>query len=370
MNKEINHFVILGGAGYLGVYLVKEIASNTNNKATIVTRNKSKQILFRGYENIFFESDTQLICNQEIIIINLAYGLDVSFKKTKKLNNQIVNSIDVLCSNNKVKSLIHVSTIVLSEDNSSLLPKLDKSDTYKYAKSISELGIKQIQLKYNIPTLVVRSGNILGPGSIWAIKICKNLLEGKPIGTKLNNFYSNSTYVGNLVDFLYGSSKGLSNDFQIVNFNEFGLKPWNDFIKVIATEIQIKPVVWHSASISDFNVSLKKDFKNAVNQMMKMAIIKIYKGPISNKLVDKFIDTFNIKKLDEKAKSNIKVIDGDHYPDAQEFALLKVFMNVNKIDSSLSEKEIQDLPYDFTKVSHELIKWLKIAGYSSIKHQK
>jgi len=367
MNKEINHFVILGGAGYLGVYLVKEIASNPYNKVVIITRNKSKQILFRGYDNVFFESDSQSLGNQEIIIINLAYGLDISFKKTKKLNNQIVKSIDFLCNNNKVKSLIHVSTIVLSEDNSSLSPKLDKSDTYKYAKSISELGIKQIQLKYNIPTLVVRSGNILGPGSIWAIKICKNLLEDKPIGTKSNNFYSNSTYVGNLVDFLYKKSKVLSNDFEIVNFNEFGHIPWNDFIGVIANELDITPLAWNSSNINDFNVSFTKDMKNALNQMVKIAILKIYKGPISNKLIDKLIDTLNIKKLDEKAKSNIKIIDGDHYPNAQEFALIKVFMNGNKIDSGLYEKEIQDLPYNFSKVSDELIKWLHIAGYSSLK---
>ncbi len=367
MNKEINHFVILGGAGYLGVYLVKEIASNPYNKVTIITRNKSKQILFRGFDNIFIESDSQSVLNQEILVINLAYGLDVSFKKTKKLNNLILNSIDILCSNNMVKSMIHVSSVVLSEDDSSLLPKLDKSDTYKYAKSISELGIKQIQLRYNVPTLVVRSGNILGPGSIWAVKICKSLIEGNPIATKSNNFYSNSTYVGNLVDFLYKKSKALSNDFEIVNFNEFGFLPWNDFIGVIANELDIKPVVWNSSSINDFGVSFTKDIKNAFNQMVKIAILKIYKGPVSNKFIDKLLDIFSIKKLDQKVKSNIKAVDNDHYPDAQEFALLKVFMNSNNIENSLSEKEVNDLPYNFSKVSDELLKWLRIAGYSSLK---
>ena len=96
MNKEINHFVILGGAGYLGVYLVKEIASQANSKVTIVTRNKSKQILFRGYENVFFKSSTKDILNQNIFVVNLAYGLDVSYKRTKKLvlvfHEEILNS--------------------------------------------------------------------------------------------------------------------------------------------------------------------------------------------------------------------------------------------------------------------------------------
>ena len=41
-----------------------------------------------------------------------------------------------------------------------------------------------------------------------------------------------------------------------------------------------------------------------------------------------------IKKLGQKAKSNIKAIDNDHYPDSQEFALLKVFMNSNIIENS------------------------------------
>lgn len=367
MNKSINHFVILGGAGYLGVYLVKEIASKAENKVTIITRNKSKQILFKGYDNIFFESENKSIFNQEIFIINLAYGLDVSFKKTKKLNNNIINLIDILCANNKVKSLTHVSSVVLSEDNLGLMPKLNKNDTYKYAKSISELGVKQIQLKYNIPTLIVRSGNILGPGSIWTVKICKSLLEGNPIATKSNNFFSSSTYVSNLVYFLYEKSSLISNDFEIVNFNEFGYIPWNDFIKVISDELNITPEVWISESIDDIGISLIKDIKNVLSQMIKTAILKIYKGPISNGLINKILDIFNIRKLDQKAKSNIKSLDNDTYPDAQEFALLKVFMNNNKIENNLSEKELKNLPYDFSKVSKELIKWLRISGYSSLK---
>jgi nucleoside-diphosphate-sugar epimerase len=367
MNKEINHFVILGGAGYLGVYLVKEIASQANSKVTIVTRNKSKQILFRGYENVFFKSSTKDILNQNIFVVNLAYGLDVSYKITKKLNDLIIGSIDVLCSNNQVKSLIHVSSIVLSEENMDLVPKLDKTDTYKYAKSIAELGVKKIYTKYNIPTLVVRSGNILGPGSIWAIKICKYLIDQKPIATKSNDFFSNATYVGNLTDFLSKKPKKLFADFEIINFNEFGSLAWNEFIEIVAEEIGIQPKVWNSSNIRDFKVSFSRDLKNAINQMVKIAILKIYKGPISNKFIDKLLDTFNITKLDQKAKSNIKAIDNDHYPDAQEFALLKVFMNSNNIENCLSEKEVNDLPYDFSKVSDELVKWLRIAGYSSLK---
>lgn len=367
MNKEINHFVILGGAGYLGVYLVKKIASQANTKVTIVTRNKSKQILFRGYENVFFKSSTKDILNKNIFVMNLAYGLDVSYKTTKKLNDSIIESIDILCNSNNIKSLIHISSIVLSEDNNDLVPKLDKSDTYKYAKSIAEIGVKKIHTKYNIPTLIVRSGNILGPGSIWAIKICKYLIEQKPIATKSNDFFSNATYLGNLTDFLSKKSRNFSSDFQIINFNEFGSLAWNEFIEVVAKEIGIEPKSWNSTNIEDFKVSLLKDLKNAINQMIKMGIIKIYKGPVSKKIIDKFIDKFNIKKLDQKAKSNIKVIDNDYYPDAQEFALLKVFMNNNEVENSLSEKEISELPFDKNKVFDELRKWLRIAGYSSLK---
>ena len=263
--------------------------------------------------------------------------------------------------------MIHVSSIVLSEENKNLVPKLDKTDTYKYAKSIAELGVKKIHTKYNIPTLVVRSGNILGPGSIWAIKICKNLLDQKPIATKSNDFFSNATYVGNLVDFLSKKPIKLVADFEIINFNEFGSLAWNEFIEIVAEEIGIQPKVWNSSNIRDFKVSFSRDLKNAMNQMIKMGVIKIYKGPVSNKFIDKLLDIFSIKKLDQKAKSNIKAIDNDHYPDAQEFALLKVFMNSNNIENSLSEKEVNDLPYDFSKVSDELIKWLRIAGYSSLK---
>jgi len=363
----MNHFVILGGAGYLGIYLVKEITSKANNKVTIVTRNKSKQILFRGYENVFFESSTKNISNQNIYVINLAYGLDVSYKRTKKLNKLIIESIDELCSHNQVKTLIHVSSIVLSEGNKDLVPKLDKSDPYKYAKSMAELGIKKIHSKYNIPTIVVRSGNILGPGSIWVIKICKYIIDEKPIATKSNDFFSNSTYVGNLAFFLSKKTSELSADFEIINFNEFGSVSWNEFIEVVSDEIGIEPKAWNSSNIEDFKVSFSKDLKNATNQLVKVAIIKIYKGPVSNKFVDKFIDRFNIKKLDQRAKSNIKAIDNDHYPDAQEFALLKVFMNSNEIENSLSEKEINELPFDKIKVFDELRKWLRIAGYSSLK---
>lgn len=367
MNKKTNQFIVFGGAGYLGGHVVKELASNPENKVTIITRNKSKKILFKEFKNIDFSSNVRDVLNQKIYVINLAYGLDLSYKKTKDLNNSILNSIDELCCSNKVISLIHLSSIVLSENDSTLEPKLNKSDTYKYAKSFVELGVKKIHQKHNIPTLIIRSGNIIGPGSIWVVKICKNLLDDKPIATKTPLFYSNATYVGNLVSFIVEKSKKASCSFKTINFNEFGLRPWNDFIQIISDEIGLKPKKWKSSSMDEFKVSFKKDIRNAVKEMIKVAVLKIYKGPASNKFVDKTLEALNIKNLDLKAKTNIKKIDNDAYPDSQEYSLLKVFMNKDKIENSLDQKEIEALPYDFKKLSNEIVNWLKLSGYSSIK---
>jgi len=80
MNKDLNHFVIFGGAGYLGGFLVREIASDSKNTITIVTRNRSKKILFKDLTNVNFVEDVNEIKNEELYIINLAYGLDISFK--------------------------------------------------------------------------------------------------------------------------------------------------------------------------------------------------------------------------------------------------------------------------------------------------
>lgn len=361
MSESSNHFVIFGGAGYLGGYLVKRIAEEANNKITIITRNKSKQILFKGRSNIYFESDVNSISNERIYVVNLAYGLDMSMKVTKKLNEKLFKSIDQLCSRNQVSSIIHVSSIVLSEGNNQLSVKLDKSDSYKFAKSYGEYEIQKFSKKFGIPSLIIRSGNIVGPGSIWVIKICKNLIENKPIATQDSKLFSNATYVENLADYLFTSALEVSESFKIINYNEFGSRPWNDFISILSAEIGVDPVKWKSRNIKEMNISFKKDFRNTFQAVKKAAVLKFYKGPISNKKVNRILELFNIKNLDKKTKTGIKKIDNDQYPDAQEYALLKVFMNDTEVPFSKVK-----VRYDFKHVSNELINWARISGYSSI----
>lgn len=369
MNKEKRHYVIFGGAGYLGTYLVKQLSASADIEISIVTRNKSKQILFSDFLNVKIIGDINEVQGQEIYVINLAYGLDISFKKTKQLNKSIISSIKKLCGNNSVISLTHVSSIVLSQEKDPSRLRINRADTYKYAKSYAEVEIQKISKQFNINTTVVRSGNIVGPGSIWLIKICKRILECKPINCKSETVYSNATYVGNLTYFIEKNSKSNVSGFTLCNLNEFGDLSWSKFVDLVSEEMGIATISWKTESLRHIKISLKADVSKSIKESLKTFTLKLYKGPVSGRYVNKILEKLGVKGLDKKVKKNIKTIEKDPYPDSQEFALMTVFMNDIKVDDNYDKEIIGELPNDFGSVSSELKNWIKISGYSNISFQ-
>ena len=366
MNKEKRHYVIFGGAGYLGTYLVKRLSAIADNEISIVTRNKSKQILFSDFLNVKIIGDINEVQGQEIYIINLAYGLDISFKKTKQLNKSIISSIKKLCGNNNVISLTHVSSIVLSQEKDPSRLRINKADTYKYAKSYAEVEIQKISTQFNINTTVVRSGNIIGPGSIWLMKICKRILECKPINCKSENIYCNATYVCNLAYFIEKCSLATFGGFNLFNLNEFGDLSWSKFVDLVSEEMGITAISWKTESLQHIKTSLKADVFKSFNESKKTFILKLYKGPVSGRHINIILEKLGVKGLDKKVKKNIKTIEKDPYPDSQEFALMTVFMNDIKVKNDFDKEFIGELPYDFRSISVELKNWIKISGFSNL----
>ena len=369
MNKQKRHYVIFGGAGYLGMYLVKRLAATEGHEVSIVTRNKSKQILFSDFSNVKIIGDINEVQEQEIYVINLAYGLDISFRKTKQLNESIISSIRKLCGNNEVISLTHVSSIVLSQEKDPSRLRINKADTYKYAKSYAEVEIQKISKQFNINTTIVRSGNIVGPGSIWLMKICKRLLERKPINCKSEEVHCNATYVNNLAYFVEKSASSNTGGFTLCNFNEFGDLSWSKFIDLVSEEMGIAAISWKTESLQQVKTSLKADVSKSLKESLKTFILKLYKGPVSGAYINKILEKFRIQGLDKKVKKNIKTIEKDPYPDSQEFALMTVFMNDIKVVNNYDKEIAGELPNDFESVSSELKKWIKISGYSNLNFQ-
>ena len=92
----------------------------------------------------------------------------------------------------------------------------------------------QISAKFKTPVYVIRSGNIIGPGSPWINNIFNSLIHEKPITGNEKYYPSNSTFVGNIskIIFLFCQKKPkLNNFFMVYNFAEFGNICWKEIIE-------------------------------------------------------------------------------------------------------------------------------------------
>lgn len=197
------NIVIIGGQGFVGQYLVRELSKNSTNSITITSRNtnKSQYINTSQYPNvttitgfdIFNQNNIlQYVQNQDIVF-NLA-GL-VSFKQKDKslLNNtNHIGALNVLkaCEDGKVKKLIHLSSTAALGYSNTIIDEdhvfdwsHNKKCVYSFSKSLANTHYK----KSSLNTIVVYPSLILGPGDnnntlklIHAIK--KNTIPFNPPG--------------------------------------------------------------------------------------------------------------------------------------------------------------------------------------------
>ncbi len=372
MNKNNNeHLIIFGGAGYAGTFIVYDLIEKfPNSKITIVTRNLTKKIFFRQ-ENVSVINDISKIKNEQIRIVNLAFSLHKTFQETKASNNLLFQNIEKIIKNNTVNSFVHVSTIVLTQSFGLKIPKIRKNNMYEFSKSIAENNCKKIAKKYSLNVNILRSGNILGPGSPWIEKIAKRLIEEKPILGLSDSYPSNTTFIGNLSYAIIRllNQKSDKSKITLMNFCEFGDISWHDWVEEVNKSLNRKIKFWPIHSLNQIKIGYYYDFLYVFRQSISFIIPIAYKTKKIKSLILKLIDLFSLSQVEKKAKGSIKNIEKtkSEYYDGTEYSLQGVFMyeKSNKLEN-VPDEIIKNLPFDIKYVKNSINSWINFSGMHNL----
>lgn len=160
MTKRDEVITIIGGSGFLGSYIVRELAQ-TGARINVVSRTASRHLDLKvnGYVgqialtdiDVANEKSLEKVIKGSTYVINLIGILFEKGKRTfEKLHAELPKSIGELCKKYKVKKLVHLSAL-----------GIDKAKTSKYAQSKLK-GEKNIKSAFPDVT-ILRPSVIFGP---------------------------------------------------------------------------------------------------------------------------------------------------------------------------------------------------------------
>ena len=231
----MNSFVIIGGAGYVGIELVNRLLIQGCESIIIVTRNTSKKILFRDPRVQIVKSLDEV--KRRAIVINLAFANTSDYFTIKQSTSSLINSIKRYHEQVGAYFILHVSTIVLSESGIQY-GRVSKKESYVYSKSLQEnLFIKSFAKS---ELAIVRAGNILSPHSPWLVKLSLKLINNEPLKFKGIMAPTNATSL----DFLVGKILELAIKGKGGYFNccELSGYTWDTFVDYLANLLCVTEV--------------------------------------------------------------------------------------------------------------------------------
>lgn len=203
----VNNFVILGGAGFIGINLILHLSKN-NNLNIILVDNFQESFNLREVKNIlkenkiflksivFIKSDISNVgnyskyLNKNTYLVHLAAmpGIDYSTKYPyESINQNLFKFIKILeiCREKKIKKIILASSNAVLGESSYKTNENDKINPisiYGSSKASCEIFTYNYFLNYNLSSAILRFSNVYGPYSIY-----KNSVISKFIKQIFNN---------------------------------------------------------------------------------------------------------------------------------------------------------------------------------------
>jgi len=377
MAAPVDNIVVLGGAGYAGRYLVQHCRKiYPDSEIVVISRNKSKAMFFLGMDRVAVHDRMSDLNLRTCAVINLAYELGLSYKETRYLNETMIRNLFASLSADFSGIIIHISSIAvycafaLDPDYvPGPLTRNNKSDLYTYAKCYAENLLCDLCAKSGLKLLVIRSGNIIGPGSDWIIKIIRRLIQHERLIGLDRSHPSNSTFIGNLIyaigDYI-DKGHAFSKNINFVNHAEFGAVPWNFWIDTISDFLKIKPVTWQSDDIADFLPNLRREIRSLVDASMKNAVRALYRGSSSRPLVDRLLNFVDARALRTRVEGFMGRTSSKRVAlDFSEYKAAQIYLCNDTIGLEGNNADVTAcLPYDLVSAKRSIINWMQFSGFN------
>ena len=282
-------FIILGGAGYVGLDLVETLLNTNCTRVYVVSRNAQKAVLFRDTRVTVVTNLNEI--NEEGILVNLAFANSSDYNFIRRSTKSLIEDIRAYERRVSFFFLVHVSTVVLSERGLKF-GEICKQDGYFYSKSLQEYLIsKWVDSK---KVAIVRAGNVISPNSPWMHKIATKLIADAPLVYKGNTCSSNATNLKFLVQNII--ELGVTKRYGTYNCCELSAHRWDKFIHLTAQAIGkdkvsefeqsiAKPIsIWtiFKTSLLGFALSLNSSpwHSDKLNRIVNSKWIPVSKGKV------------------------------------------------------------------------------------------
>lgn len=237
-------FIVIGGAGYVGLELVDELLNTSCEKLYVVSRNTQKAVLLRDARVNVVTNLSEI--NEEGILVNLAFANSSDYTFIRSATKSLINDVQAYDKRVGFSFLVHVSTVVLSERGLNF-GEISKQDGYLYSKSLQEhLITKCFDTK---KVAIVRAGNILSPHSPWMHKIASKLVTDAPMAYKGQTSSSNATNLNFLVKKII--ELGMTKRHGTYDCSELSKYRWDKFTHLTAQAIGIERISEFECSITE-----------------------------------------------------------------------------------------------------------------------
>lgn len=340
-------FIILGGAGYVGIQLVNALLYKGCEKVVVVSRNPAKKILFRDDRVQFVKSIDDV--KTKGVIVNLAFSNTTSYTTINNSTRSLISSIKEYHARVGAHFILHVSTIVLSEGQIGF-GSVSKKDSYTYSKSLQEnLFVSSFK---SSELAILRSGNILSENSPWLLKLASKLINEEPLKYNGAMAPSNATslefMVRKIIDLGIREENGYFNCCELSQYN------WDTFVDYIAEKLSISHIQEFDEAITKSQSVLGILKKSAVQFGIALNTSPWYGDKLNRILGLKWVP---VSKDNIRRAAKFKTISNTEI-DMKSGKDFKLFCN--------SKRVVSDFQADYTlgEIKTILLSGLKDMGYS------
>lgn len=360
LNNLMHKVLVIGGAGYVGKFLIEKLIVKGYDVYAITRENGL--FLLENYNVKVLLADNIKSMNIKFdVIINLAYAVGRTFEAKKK-NLEIIKLISE--ASHEKSMIIHTSSLAVfgfTLDREIKAEKLDNRSDFVYVESKIHFENELLNTLKKQIVHIVRLGNVWGPASKnWTVPLINNIIFEKPVGIMGEDGYSNVTDVRNAASYLcYLINYEPSSRCNFHHLAEFSNLKWSYWISQISNMFNSQPV------LIDMKLKMANSLIDDLRySMQNVSPLKMGKYLMGGRKSGSYLrNLFSVLPASILNKIDVKVNKSDFGLTSK--TVEPVFFAIMTCKKEFKSNIIPDWMPDVSKEQavENVYKWAKEAGY-------
>lgn len=241
--------LLIGANSYVASQFVEECLRREWEVFALTRDRVSQQILAvsDGHRVIAVPPDGARSIGSVDAIVNFAYPKGLSTTRIHGATLRLINGLVDAARDLSPRTVIHVSTqsvfgYAFSREPRPVAVRWAGGDSYIETKALAEWLFLLKGRGSSYAKVVLRLGNVIGPGGYWISEIARRVLFEEPLGRGA----SNATYVRNVADYichvLSAEASALRTFGPFHHLAEFSSYTWDNIADRIGAAMGLRPV--------------------------------------------------------------------------------------------------------------------------------